>query len=147
MEVTITNLVYEGVHEVEHETPLGLKVKRQIEIDSFVVTFSVGKVKDHNLYFKPEALGNRITHYDSVEEEMAAVESLVRECVFGWTDELQPEDPEDRVQLHGGIDPRITVKWAKGARKDAEQIVHPHKHRVAWAVEHFSRKDANGDHA
>ena len=110
MVATITNIEYVATVDIQDTTPLGTSVARTVEVDNIIVTFSVASVVDHQLHFKPEAIGNRMVGY-SLEAEQAAVESLVREVVFAGSPDLLPADPANRVDVNGGVDERIGITW------------------------------------
>jgi hypothetical protein len=140
---TITKLEYIDTTPQAKTTPLGEAYTEQVLIDSFVVTFDVIEkgsqskilVTDHPLWFKPEAIGNRIANYDPVVEHIHAVEALVREVVFGWSPTLEPPDPTNPVDVNGGIDDRIAVEWSPGVDTSVLEL---HTERIVSAVQAFS---------
>lgn len=142
MEVTITDLVFTNTIEIPGTTPLGFATINVVTIDSFVATFRIDD-SDFPLHFKPEAIGNRIAHYPTVEEELAAVEALVREVAFHWRPDFEPSDPTNRVHVNGGTDSRITVKWARGTKKAARELLAAHADRIAASITHFSKETSS----
>lgn len=118
----IDAIEYVGTIETETVTPLGLTATQSVPCDSIRVTLTVGDVAGHWLYFRPEAIADRMHGY-SVADEQVAIESLVRELVFGWSPQLVAADPADPVQVNGGADDRIAVTWTDTAKAAAGELL------------------------
>jgi hypothetical protein len=134
---TIESFEYVATEPLVTTTPLGETMTSDVEIDSYRVVFSVGKVADHPFYFRPEAIANRIVGY-ALADGKAAVESLVREVVFGWAPSLQPADPENRIDVNGGVDSRIDVVWTADAEAQHAAMTDAEAARIVRALEFFS---------
>lgn len=100
------------------------------------------------VWFKPEAIGNRLAGYGLTELEHA-IESIVRETVFSLSPSLEPEDPSNRIHVNGGVDERISVKWSGEAAAQAKKLFPKRgKHRAFVKESHerwlnrFGRKEA-----
>lgn len=127
METTINSIEYVGTTETENTTPVGVKFTASTDVDAILVYFSVADVKKHPLWFKPEAISNRVEEY-GLADNLHAIEALVREVVFGWY-HLEPQG-ESRPEINGGVDRRITIKWGTGAKKAARSILSQHEDRL-----------------
>jgi hypothetical protein len=140
---TITDVKYVDKISETTTTPLGETSVVDVPLDSFVVTFSSGKVINQELWFKPEAIGNRIANYEPVMDHKEAIEALVRELVFSWAPSLTPADPDNKSDVNGGVDDRIAIEW-KFEMDPA--IVEDHSDRIEAAIETYSpRVDAIED--
>jgi hypothetical protein len=127
--VTIDRFEYVETVTMEVESPLGGALVTEAPCDHLRATISAGPVVGHWLYFKPEAIADRMQGYE-LADELVAIESLVRELVFSWAAELEPADPTDRRHVNGGQDKRITVKWSPAARLAVAAVLPPHLPRI-----------------
>lgn len=121
--VTINSLAYVDTVDEQQTTPLGETVTATVNVDVLVASISCGDVTDHPLYFKPEAVGNRMANYPDVDTPLAGVETLTRELIFSWSPSLTPADPTNHVDVNGGVDGRITVGWVDGVDTDAQSVL------------------------
>jgi hypothetical protein len=120
---TINSLTYIDTIDQQQTTPLGDTTTVTVKVDVLVASVSCGSVADHPLYFAPEAVGNRMANYPGVDTSLLAVESLVRELIFGWSPSLTPADPTNPIDVNGGTDSRIDIAWASGADTSAQTVL------------------------
>lgn len=134
--VTITDLAFAETVEVPFPTPLDPNGTATVPNRYVTAKIDVAALTGYDVHFEPEAIGNRMVGY-SLSEEKHAVETLVRECVFSWLPELQPADPQNAIDVQGGLDDRITVAW--GVSDDAiAAVLQPLADRIAAAVAIFT---------
>lgn len=130
--VTIDRLEWVESFTEEVATPLGRAQVLVRPCQSFRAWLHVGPLRDHWHYFQPAAVADRMHGYE-LADELAAVESLVREVVFSWAPHLEPRDPTDRRHVHGGQDERIAVAWSPAARQAAAGVLEPHLPKIQAA--------------
>lgn len=127
MEATINSIEYISTVESENITPLGAKTITSTDVDAILAYFSVADIKKHPLWFKPEAISNRVEGY-GLENDLNAIEALVREVVFSWLN-MKPQG-NSKAEINGGTDNRISIKWDSDAKKAARSILSEHEDRL-----------------
>ena len=105
-------------------------------IDTVQMIFDCPPVTEHSLGCRAETIGSRMASY-SLDDPLVAVESLVREVVFGWAVDLTPVDPADPLQTDGGTDERIAVSWTDEALAQANAVLTLLADRINAARDHF----------
>lgn len=140
---TITNFAYLETITQELETPLGSSTV-EVPCDMLQAVVDSKPVLGHPIHFAPEAVGNRMAGYE-IDDIVAAVESLVREVMFGWSPSMEPVDPSSPIDVNGGLDERIAVVWTEEASAQATEVLDPMAERIYAARDHYTPEAPDGD--